>query len=98
MTITGQSSDWLPIKAGIPQGLVLGPLLFLSHINDSPEGLHSNIKLFADNTAIFSAVFTPVETTNELLHDLEKIKIWAIQWKMLYNPDQSKPINEVVFS
>ena len=98
VTINGQSSDWLPIKAGVPQGSILGPLLFLSYINDLPEGLHSNVKLFADDTAIFSSVHTPIETANELLQDLEKIKNWAIQWKMLFNPDQSKPINEVVFS
>ena len=98
VTINGQSSDWLPIKAGVPQGSILGPLLFLSYINDLPEGLHSNVKLFADDTAIFSSIDTPIETANELLQDLEKIKIWAIQWKMLFNPDQSKPINEVVFS
>ena len=56
------------------------------------------VKLFADDTAIFSAVNTPIETADELENDLEKIKNWAIQWKMLFNPDQSKPIKEVVFS
>ena len=43
-------------------------------------------------------VNTPVETRNELMYDLEKIKNWAIQWKMIFNPDQSKPIKEVIFS
>ena len=98
VTINGQTSNWLPIKAGVPQGSILGPLLFLSFINDLPEGLISKVKLFADDTAIFSTVNTPIETQNELMHDLEKIRNWAIQWKMLFNPDQTKPIKEVIFS
>ena len=98
VTINGQSSSWLPITAGVPQGSILGPLLFLSFINDLPEGLHSNVKLFADDTAIFSTANSPTEIANELTHDLEKIRSWAIQWKMLFNPDQTKPIKEVVFS
>ena len=98
VTINGQTSNWLPIKAGVPQGSILGPLLFLSFINDLPEGLNSNVKLFADDTAIFSTVNTPMETANELMHDLEQIRNWAIQWKMLFNPDQTKQIKEVVFS
>ena len=74
VTINGQSSSWLPIKAGVPKGSILGPLLFLSFINDLPEGLHSNAKLFADDTAIFSTANTPIEKANELKLDLEKIK------------------------
>ena len=98
VTINGQSSNWLPIKAGVPQGSILGPLLFLCFINDLPEGLNSNVKLFADDTAIFSTANTPIEIANELTHDLEKIKDWAIQWRMIFNPDQTKPIKEIVFS
>ena len=98
MTINGQSSNWLPIKAGVPQGSILGPLFFLLYINDLPDGLLSNVKLFADDTAIFSTVNTPNETANELMYDLEKIKNWATQWKMIFNPDQNKPIKEVLFS
>ena len=98
VTINGQSSNWLPIKAGVPQGSILGPLFFLLYINDLPDGLLSNVKLFADDTAIFSTVNTPNETANELMYDLEKIKNWATQWKMIFNPDQNKPIKEVLFS
>ena len=98
VAINGQSSPWLPIKAGVPQGSILGPLLFLLFINDLQEGLHCNVKLFADDTAIFSTVNTPTETANELEHDLFKIKNWAIQLKMLFNPDATKPIKEIILS
>ena len=54
--LNGQTSKWSQIKAGVPQGSVLGPLLFLVYINDLPEGLNSNVKLFADDTSVFSVV------------------------------------------
>ena len=48
--LDGQHSPWADVKAGIPQGSIFGPLLFLSYINDLPNGLNSNVKLFADDT------------------------------------------------
>ena len=98
VNLNGQSSEWLPVKAGVPQGSLLGPLLFLSYINDLPAGLLSNVKLFADDTALFSTVYSPSKTANELEHDLALINDWALQWKMLFNPDLTKPAKEVVFS
>ena len=97
VTINGQSSHWLPIKAGVPQGSILGPLLFLIFINDLPDGLQSNVKLFADDTALF-CVDSPVGTANELNLDLKKVNDWALKWKMLFNPDSTKPVKEVIFS
>ena len=56
VTLNGQSSSWTNVNAGVPQGSVLGPLPFLIYINDLPEGLSSNAKLFADETSLFSVV------------------------------------------
>ena len=73
--------------AGVPQGSILGPLLFLIYINDLPNGLKSNAKLFTDDTCLFTIVNDKNESTNVLDNDLLLISKWAYDWKMLFNPD-----------
>ena len=95
VTIDGQASDWVEIEAGVPQGSILGPLLFLVYINDLVEEVDSNIKIFADDTFIFRKA--DQNSTALLSQDLEKITNWAHKWKMVFNPP-SKPAVEVLFS
>ena len=80
------------------QGSVLGPLLFLIHINDLANGLVSICKIFADDTSIFSKVFNKNSSQNIHNNDLYIISEWAFQWKMQFNPDPNKQANEVYFS
>ncbi|MEO0684333.1 MAG: reverse transcriptase family protein, partial [Cyanobacteria bacterium J06649_11] len=56
VVLNGQSSDWMEISAGVPQGSILGPLFFLIYINDLPEGLVSRAKIFADDTSVLSCL------------------------------------------
>ena len=82
--------------AGVPQDLILGPLLFLVYINDLPNELKSNVKLFAD-TSLFTTIKDKNESANTLNKDLMLISKCAYNWKMLFNPDPSKPAQEVYF-
>ena len=98
VVLNGQTSEWRKIKAGVPQGSVLGPLLFLIYINDLPDGITSICKIFADDTSLSSKVFDVNKSVNELNSDLERINQWAYQWKMQFNLDPEKQANEVIFS
>ena len=96
--LNGQTSKWPQIKAGVLQGSVLGPLLFLVYINDLPEWLTSNVELFADDTSIFSMVRDSRFSSLSLNEDLSEIPQWGYKWKMLFNSDASKKAQEVAFS
>ena len=75
MVLNGFYSDYSPIESGVPQGSVLGPLLFLVYINDLERNIKSNVKLFSDDTMLFSLVKDPVTSANELNHDVDMIYI-----------------------
>ena len=60
VVLNGQSSSWTNVKAGVPQGSILGPLLFLIYINDLADGLSSNTKLLADDTSLFFIIHDSV--------------------------------------
>ena len=96
--LNGQCSNWQPILVGVPQGSILGPLFFLMYINDLPDGLKSNVKLFADDTSLFSVVKNKEESASDLTNDLDMISKWAYNWKMSFNPDPNKSTQEVLFS
>ena len=53
----GQNSTWVNVETGLPQGSILGPLIFLIYINELSKNLMSNPKLFADDTSFFSVIF-----------------------------------------
>ena len=98
VVLNGQESEWLTIKAGVPQGSILGPLFFLIYINDLSDNLESNVKLFADDTSMFSVVHDPINTSQMLNNDLDKVSLWANKWKMFFNPDPFKQAQEEIFS
>ena len=97
VVLNGQSSKWQNVNAGVPQVLALGPLFFLININDLPQSLHSDVKLFADDTLFFSVIHDVVISSATLNNDLVKIQEWAYNWKMYFNPDKNKQA-KVIFS
>ena len=81
----------------MPQGSILGPLFFLTYINDLSENIESTVKLFADDACLFSVVHNNI-SAEVLNRDLQKIFEWAHKWKISFNTDVSKHIQEVIFS
>ena len=73
----GQCSNWSSVLAGVPQGSILGPLLFLINIYDLPEVLQCSVKLFADGTSLFLTVYDPNMSAEQLNKDLKKISDWS---------------------
>ena len=87
--INGSSSSWRDVTSGVPQGSVLGPLLFIIYINDLDQGLMSKISKFADDTKI------GINASNELAvkqlqEDLNRIGDWSEKWQMPFNLDKCK--------
>ena len=77
VVLNGQSSVWKSVKAGVPQGSVLGPLFFFIYINDTLLGLTTNVKLFADDASLFSVVNNAIVSASGLNNGLVKIRDWA---------------------
>ena len=78
------------MKAGVPQGSILGPLFLLVYINDLSEKITFTVKLFADDTSLFSVVNDSNISASELNKDLELIFEWSYKWKKSFNPDRNK--------
>lgn len=84
VVINGVSSSTADVLSGVPQGSVLGPLLFLIFINDFPLGLKSTVRLYADDCVLYCPVKCFDDTT-VLQSDLDKIVSWCAQWQMSLN-------------
>jgi hypothetical protein len=91
VVIQGEASLWGNITAGVPQGSVLGPLLFLLYINDLPDRVKSGMRIFADDTTLYVTVDdTEQIATQQINDDLQNIKEWAEQWLVTFNPAKTK--------
>ena len=82
--VEGEFSDSCSVDSGVPQGTVLGPLLFLCHINDLPSWVKSTVRLFADDCLLYRTIKT-IQDQIQLQKDLESLEKWASLWGMRFN-------------
>ena len=87
VVIDGQASDWEHVTSGVPQGTVLGPLLFLTFINDIPSGITSNLRLFADDCLLYRSI-SSIDDSTRLQQDLNLLHQWSTKWQMQFNTDK----------
>ncbi|KAF7246238.1 RNA-directed DNA polymerase from mobile element jockey [Varanus komodoensis] len=92
VTISGESSGWWPVTSGVPQGSVLGPILFNLFINDMEEGVNSLLIKFADYTKT-GAVDTTEEQVLQIQKDLDRLWKWAGDNRMAFNVDKCKVLH-----
>ena len=85
-------SSWVPVKSGIPQGSVLGPLLFVIFINNMPDMIDSMCLLFADDAKIYRAIASQ-EDKETLQHDLDKLTEWSVTWQLPFNVEKCKSLH-----
>jgi hypothetical protein len=84
VVVNGESSAPVHVDSGVPQGTVLGPLLFLLFINDLPLHVKSQVRLFADDALLYRRIESP-EDQKQLQEDLASLEQWASTWGMRFN-------------
>jgi len=83
IVLNGALSGFLPVRSGVPQGAVVGPLLFLLYINDITDGI-SEIRLFADDYILYRQIRTHDDCIT-LQQDIDKLHHWSHTWQMAFN-------------
>ena len=103
VVINNLQSEWASIKAGVPQGSILGPLLFLVYVDDIVKDIESDIFLFADDTSLIEYITNPVISFDKINRDLQRLYLWSSQWLVSFNPSKteyivfSKRLNKVAY-
>ena len=91
VVIDGKESESILVTSGVPQGSVLGRILFLIYINDLPEEVCSQVRLFADDTALYLTLES--EDSSTLQNDLNILSAWETRWDMGFNPSKCQVVH-----
>ena len=78
--LRGTCSSWSPVLSGVPQGTILGPVLFILYVNDISSGISSTVKLYADDTKVYREISDIARDTSILQSDLFHLRNWSEVW------------------
>ena len=90
--VNGVLSDWAAVTSGVPQGSVLGPVLFVAYINDLPDVVECHCSMYADDTKVYNRVETE-EEQQQLQSDINSLVDWADAWQLCFNADKCKVLH-----
>ena len=92
VVIDREESESIPVTSGVPQGSVLGPILFLIYINDLPEEVCSQVRLFANDTALYLTLESE-DDSSTLQNDLNILSAWESRWDMGFNSSNCQVVH-----
>ena len=92
VVVQGCKSALVPVTRCVPQGSVLGPLLFLLYVNDMPEAVQSHIQLFADDAKLYHTIALPGDS-RVLQNDLNVLAAWSVTWQLAFNEAKCKSLH-----
>ena len=91
VVVRGEESGSVLVTSGVPQGSVLEPILSLIYINDLPDDISSQVRLFADDTALYLTI-EGADDGVALQKDLDKLAVWEARWDMEFNPSKCQVV------
>jgi len=89
VVVNGSRSGWADVYSGVPQGSILGPLLFILYVNDLPKKVRCGIQMFADDTKLWTTV-QKVDDQAKLQNDLDSLEDWSKTWLLKFNCSKCK--------
>ena len=92
VTLNGFSSDWSDVTSGVPQGSVLGPILFILYVNDLPSVVKSCCKVFADDTKLYKEIHG-LKDYQDLQDDIYELCRWTAKWLLFFNANKCKVLH-----
>ena len=92
VVLNGISSDWTDVISGVPQGSVLGPILFILYVNDLPDKVKSYCKIFADDTKLYKEI-NNLKDYEDLQDDIYELCRWTTKWLLFFNANKCKVLH-----